>query len=124
MAIGAAALLVLPMVAGARLRRVLVAAAAVLAVGVGVGLVWHGYHWPLDVLAQQTVAAAVARGVPVLVVAAQDDGVIPPARLREFAEHVGAEVATVATAGHMLPAERPGALAAVLGDWLERTVTD
>lgn len=57
-AIGAAALLVLPMVAGARLRRVLAAAAAVLAVGVGAGLVWHGYHWPLDVLASWCLAAA------------------------------------------------------------------
>jgi undecaprenyl-diphosphatase len=57
-AIGAAALLVLPLVAGARLRRALGAAAAVLAAGVGAGLVWHGYHWPLDVLASWCLAAA------------------------------------------------------------------
>ncbi|WP_332888252.1 phosphatase PAP2 family protein [Streptomyces carminius] len=48
-AYGAAALVVLPYVRAA-LRRTLPAAAVLLCAGVGAGLVWRGYHWPLDVL--------------------------------------------------------------------------
>ncbi|MEE1941821.1 phosphatase PAP2 family protein [Streptomyces sp. TRM 70361] len=48
-AYGAAALLVLPYVRAAA-RRALTAAAALVCAGVGAGLVWRGYHWPLDVL--------------------------------------------------------------------------
>ncbi|MFG1809876.1 phosphatase PAP2 family protein [Streptomyces sp. NPDC049040] len=68
-AIGAAALLVLPFVRHAVLRWTLAAAAVVLAAAVGAGLVWHGYHWPLDVVASWCLACALlsavaAAGVP------------------------------------------------------------
>ncbi|WUH90620.1 phosphatase PAP2 family protein [Streptomyces sp. NBC_00433] len=57
-AIGAAALLVLPFVRWAAVRAVLAAAAVLLAAAVGAALVWHGYHWPLDVLASWCLAGA------------------------------------------------------------------
>jgi membrane-associated phospholipid phosphatase len=78
-AIGAAALLVLPLVAGTRLRRVLAAAAMVLAAGVGVGLVWHGYHWPLDVLASWCLAAALLAPVAAAGRVARDAAARPAA---------------------------------------------
>ncbi|WP_322974668.1 phosphatase PAP2 family protein [Actinacidiphila epipremni] len=62
-AIGGAALLVLPLVARPVLRRCLAAAALLLAAAVGAGLVWHGYHWPLDVLASWCLAAALLSAV-------------------------------------------------------------
>ncbi|MFC8454003.1 phosphatase PAP2 family protein [Kitasatospora sp. NPDC057223] len=49
-AYGAAALL-LGRTAGERARRLLYGGAALLAFGVGLGLVWSDYHWLLDVLA-------------------------------------------------------------------------
>ncbi|WP_368661688.1 phosphatase PAP2 family protein [Streptomyces sp. NA02950] len=49
-AYGAAALLLCPR-PGQRLRRTVLAAVALLNVGVGVGLVRCAYHWPLDVVA-------------------------------------------------------------------------
>ncbi|HZG02257.1 MAG TPA: phosphatase PAP2 family protein [Streptomyces sp.] len=58
-AYGAAALLVLPHVPP-RVRRALPAAAVLVCAAVGAGLVWRGYHWPLDVL------AAWCLGVPLL----------------------------------------------------------
>ncbi len=61
-AYGGAVLLVLPYVR-ARMRRLLPAAAAVVCAAVGAGLVWRGYHWPLDVLAGWCL------GVPLLVAA-------------------------------------------------------
>ncbi|HEX5567341.1 MAG TPA: phosphatase PAP2 family protein [Streptomyces sp.] len=48
-AYGAAALLVLPYVRPS-VRRPLLAATALLCAAAGAGLVWRGYHWPLDVL--------------------------------------------------------------------------
>lgn len=62
-AIGGAALLVLPLVARPALRRCLAAAALLLAAAVGAGLVWHGYHWPLDVLASWCLAASLLSAV-------------------------------------------------------------
>ncbi|MFI0940064.1 phosphatase PAP2 family protein [Streptomyces sp. NPDC021020] len=62
-AVGAAALLVLPAVGRAALRRALYAAALLPAAGVGAGLVWHGYHWPLDVLASWCLAASLLSAV-------------------------------------------------------------
>jgi undecaprenyl-diphosphatase len=47
-AYGAAALLLLPFL---RRRRPLYAVLLVLTLGNGMGLIWHGYHWPVDVLA-------------------------------------------------------------------------
>jgi undecaprenyl-diphosphatase len=49
LAYGAAALLVLPFVRRTAARRLLITAAALLNAGVGVALVYCGYHWPLDV---------------------------------------------------------------------------
>ncbi|WP_073500365.1 phosphatase PAP2 family protein [Actinacidiphila paucisporea] len=62
-AIGAAALLVLPFVRHTALRRSLGAAAVLLAAAVGAALVWHGYHWPLDVLASWCLAGALLSAV-------------------------------------------------------------
>jgi len=50
-AYGAATLLVLPWLRTPRSRRTLVIAYALLVLGVSFGLVRHGWHWPLDVLA-------------------------------------------------------------------------
>jgi undecaprenyl-diphosphatase len=50
-AYGVAALLLLPWLSRAGARRTVVAVSAALALGTSFGLVRHGYHWPLDVLA-------------------------------------------------------------------------
>jgi membrane-associated phospholipid phosphatase len=50
-AYGSATLLLLPWLRTAYTSRGLVAACAVVNLGVGLGLVRRGYHWPLDVLA-------------------------------------------------------------------------
>ncbi|MFC8431701.1 phosphatase PAP2 family protein [Streptomyces sp. NPDC057253] len=50
-AYGTATLLVLPWLRTPRLRRTLVIAYGLLVLGVSFGLVRHGWHWPLDVLA-------------------------------------------------------------------------
>ncbi|MFI0722474.1 phosphatase PAP2 family protein [Streptomyces sp. NPDC021224] len=79
-AVGCAALLVLPAVGRAVLRRALYAAALLLAAGVGAGLVWHGYHWPLDVVASWCLAASllsVVAAARVLAVAAGAGGAGP-----------------------------------------------
>ncbi|MFD5700408.1 phosphatase PAP2 family protein [Streptomyces lasiicapitis] len=57
-AYGAAALLLLPLLTGAYARRELVIGCALLNVGVGLGLVRSGYHWPLDVLGSWCLGAA------------------------------------------------------------------
>jgi undecaprenyl-diphosphatase len=56
-AYGCAALLVLPWLRRALVRRAVVAGGAVVNLGVGVGLVRHGYHWPLDVVASWCLGA-------------------------------------------------------------------
>jgi undecaprenyl-diphosphatase len=56
-AYGAAALLLLPRLRSPHARRLLVAACAAVNLGVGFGLVRHGYHWPLDVLASWCLCA-------------------------------------------------------------------
>lgn len=73
-AVGGAALLVLPQVARAALRKALYAAALLLAAGVGAGLVWHGYHWPLDVLASWCLAASLLSPVAAAGVLARGRG--------------------------------------------------
>ncbi len=50
-AYGAAALLLLPWLASALARRAALVTCAALNLGVGLGLVRRGYHWPLDVVA-------------------------------------------------------------------------
>lgn len=50
-AYGSATLLLLPWLRSPAARRSLVACCAVLVLGVSYGLVRHGYHWPLDVVA-------------------------------------------------------------------------
>ncbi|MFE9905563.1 phosphatase PAP2 family protein [Streptomyces achromogenes] len=50
-AYGSAALLLLPLFRSPAARRALAAGCGVLVLGVSYGLVRHGYHWPLDVLA-------------------------------------------------------------------------
>ncbi|MFE0100962.1 phosphatase PAP2 family protein [Streptomyces sp. NPDC059009] len=49
-AYGACALVVLPLVRSAYLRRELVIGCVLLNAGIGLGLVRRGYHWPLDVI--------------------------------------------------------------------------
>ncbi|CAG6391618.1 PAP2 superfamily protein [Actinacidiphila cocklensis] len=78
-AIGAAALLVLPLVPGPAVRRSLAAMAVLLAAAVGAALVWHGYHWPLDVLASWCLAAALLAAVAAAGVAAAAAGPRHPA---------------------------------------------
>jgi membrane-associated phospholipid phosphatase len=50
-AYGSATLLLLPWLRSAVTRRLLVAGCTLLVLGVSYGLVRHGYHWPLDVVA-------------------------------------------------------------------------
>ncbi|NBE54963.1 phosphatase PAP2 family protein [Streptomyces sp. YC537] len=71
-AYGAAALLLLPYLRSAYLRRELLVGTALLVAAVGFGLVRRGYHWPLDVVASWflggmlliAMVLAVRRGVP------------------------------------------------------------
>lgn len=58
--------------------------------------------------------------VPKLVIAAEGDVVVPTEKQKAMAERVGADYASVALAGHMLPAEQPEATARALADWLAR----
>lgn len=60
---------------------------------------------------------------PVTVVAAEADALCPPSTLAEIAALTpGSELRAVAGSGHLSPLERPGAVAAVLRDWLARGV--
>ena len=56
-AYGSATLVLLPWLGSARRRRALVVGYAVVVLGVGYGLVRHGYHWPLDVVASWCLCA-------------------------------------------------------------------
>lgn len=60
----------------------------------------------------------VAADLPLLVVAGDDDRVVPVQSQREMARAIGATFVLVERAGHMLPAEQPLALATVLAPWL------
>ncbi len=53
-----------------------------------------------------------------LVVAANEDTVIPTAVQKSMAEETGSAYAEIGPAGHMLPAEQPAELAATLTSWL------
>ncbi|AZM49055.1 hypothetical protein DMB38_27645 [Streptomyces sp. WAC 06738] len=61
-AYGAVVLLLLPLLRSRAARRLLVAAAGAVVLGVGAGLVWREYHWPLDVVAGWCVAGALLAG--------------------------------------------------------------
>jgi undecaprenyl-diphosphatase len=56
-AYGTAALLLLPWLTRAYVRRTVVAVSAVLVLGTSYGLVRRGYHWPLDVVASWCLGA-------------------------------------------------------------------
>ncbi|MGW4023915.1 phosphatase PAP2 family protein [Streptomyces sp. NPDC005009] len=56
-AYGAATLLLLPLLRSPAVRRLLVAACAVMVAGASYGLVRRGYHWPLDVAASWCLGA-------------------------------------------------------------------
>ncbi|MFL4907379.1 phosphatase PAP2 family protein [Streptomyces sp. MMS24-I2-30] len=56
-AYGGATLLLLPRLGGARARRALAGGCVAVNLAVGFGLVRHGYHWPLDVLASWCLGA-------------------------------------------------------------------
>ncbi|MFE2384199.1 phosphatase PAP2 family protein [Streptomyces misionensis] len=56
-AYGSATLLLLSWLRSRAARRAVLALCAVLVLGVGYGLVRHGYHWPLDVLASWCLSA-------------------------------------------------------------------
>ncbi|MEU6404364.1 phosphatase PAP2 family protein [Streptomyces sp. NPDC046985] len=66
-AYGAAALVLRPVLRGARARRAVVGVCAALVLGVSYGLVRRGYHWPLDVVASWCLCAVLL--TPLLAVA-------------------------------------------------------
>lgn len=61
-AYGAATLLVLPWLRTTRARRALVVLYGLLVLGVSFGLVRHGWHWPLDVVASWCLCTALLLG--------------------------------------------------------------
>ncbi|MEV5438246.1 phosphatase PAP2 family protein [Streptomyces sp. NPDC052682] len=65
-AYGCATLLLLPWLRAVLARRVLVAGCVVVNVGVGLGLVRRGYHWPLDVVAGWCLGAVLLTGFALL----------------------------------------------------------
>lgn len=62
-AYGAATLLLLPWLRSPAARRTLVAGCGVLVLGVSYGLVRHGYHWPLDVVASWCLCGVLLTGL-------------------------------------------------------------
>ncbi len=65
--------------------------------------------------------AAIA--IPTLVVVGAQDALTPPADAQEMADAIpGARLATIPGAGHLAPMERPGAVAAALGDFFAATL--
>lgn len=57
--------------------------------------------------------------IPLLVIAAGGDVVIPTERQQQWAEEVGADFEVIAETGHMLPAEQPEKLGEVINDFLQ-----
>ncbi|MFJ3234776.1 phosphatase PAP2 family protein [Streptomyces sp. NPDC086787] len=79
LAYGAATLLLLPWPRTARARRLLLAACVTVNLAVGFGLVRHGYHWPLDVLAGWCLCAVLLCGLwPVVSHGTRRPGGRPP----------------------------------------------
>ncbi|MGB0928023.1 MAG: alpha/beta fold hydrolase [Pikeienuella sp.] len=62
-------------------------------------------------------ALLAATDLPKIVIVADQDVVVPTAKQLAMAERTGAASATIATAGHMLPAEQPAAVAEALANW-------
>lgn len=57
--------------------------------------------------------------IPMLFVAAEDDKVIAAEQVRRMAEAVPrARLSVVPRGGHLVPIEQPGAVAALLADWI------
>ncbi len=62
--------------------------------------------------------------IPTLVVVGDADALTPPADSRAMVEAIaGSRLVTVPAAGHMTPMERPGAVAAALGDFFAAALT-
>ena len=62
--------------------------------------------------------------IPTLVVVGEEDALTPPADSEEMAEAIpGARLVRIAGAGHLSPMERPGAVAAALGDFFAAALT-
>ncbi|WP_214409655.1 alpha/beta fold hydrolase [Sphaerisporangium fuscum] len=78
------------------------------------------HEWPLHGIARDITRAARDIEVPVTVLAAENDVVEPPRVLRDhLLPHIRhATLTTVPDAGHLLPAEAPGAVAVALEDFL------
>jgi pimeloyl-ACP methyl ester carboxylesterase len=78
------------------------------------------HEWPLRGIAQDITDAVRDIDVPVTVLAAENDVVEPPRVLRDhLLPHIPhATLTTVPDAGHLLPAEAPGAVATAIGDLL------
>ncbi len=66
-------------------------------------------------------AAFAAFPKPKLIIAADNDVVIPTAKQKQMAERVGADYQEIAVTGHMLPAEAPEELARVINDWVQKS---
>lgn len=62
-------------------------------------------------------ALLAATDLPKIVIVADQDVVVPTAKQLAMAERTGSASATIATAGHMLPAEQPAAVAEALANW-------
>ncbi len=64
-------------------------------------------------------------GVPALVVVGAQDALTPPADSEAMAAAIpGARLVTIPGAGHLTPMERPGAVAAALGDFFASALPD
>lgn len=63
-------------------------------------------------------AVLTASDLPKIVIIADKDVVVPTDRQLEMAKRTNAQSKIIATAGHMLPAEQPKALALALADWI------
>lgn len=61
--------------------------------------------------------------VPLLVLTADHDQVVPGEAQTEMAERIGARQRIVPTSGHMLPAEQPAAVADAIGEFARRAAT-
>lgn len=56
--------------------------------------------------------------LPKIVIVADQDVVVPTAKQLDMAQRTGAKSVVIETTGHMLPAERPAALAQALANWV------
>lgn len=59
-----------------------------------------------------------ATRLPKIVIVADQDVVVPTAKQLDMAKRTGATSVVIETAGHMLPAEQPAALAEALSNWV------